>query len=70
MKRIKGIIFKHDNTEYFYTGMRSDLRGFLNLHQGGMNLMEYHGHWTTGKDLEEKFKYKIKESILVTDREC
>ena len=35
MKSIKGLIFRHDGTEYFYMGMRSSLRGFLNLHQGG-----------------------------------
>ena len=42
MKRIKGLIFCHDDTEYFYTGMHLDLRGFLNLNQVGMTMTEYH----------------------------
>ena len=49
MKGIKGITFIHDDTEYFYTGMRSALRGFLKLHQRGMNMMEYHECWTDRK---------------------
>ena len=31
MKGIKGLIFKHDNTEYFCTSMRLDIHVFLNL---------------------------------------
>ena len=41
MKGIKGLILWHDDTEYFYMGMRSSLRGFLNLHQGGVTVTEY-----------------------------
>ena len=46
VKGIKGLIFKHDVAEYFCTGMRSALRGFLDLHQGGMSVTEYHKWWT------------------------
>ena len=35
MKGIKGLVFRNNDTEFFYIGMRSALRGFLNLHQGG-----------------------------------
>ena len=36
MKGIKGLIFKHDYTEDFFTGMQLTLRVFLILHQGGI----------------------------------
>ena len=32
MKGIKGLVFRNNDTEFFYIGMRSALRGFLNLH--------------------------------------
>ena len=55
MKGVKGLIFLHNYTDYLYMGMRSDLHGFLNLHQGGMTVMEYHAWWTSKKDLAEEF---------------
>ena len=42
IKGIRGLIFKNYNMEYFYTGMRLALNGFLNLHQGGVTVTEYH----------------------------
>ena len=39
MKGIKGLVFQHNDTNYLYTGMRSYLRGFLNLHQEGMTVI-------------------------------
>ena len=51
VKGIKGLLFKHDNGEYCYTGIRSALRGFPNLHQGRMTVIEYHEQWTSGKRL-------------------
>ena len=51
MKGINGLIFKHENAEYFYTGMQLELRVFLDLNQGGITVMEYHVRWTTGKYL-------------------
>ena len=42
VKGIKGLIFKHDDAEYFYIRTRSALRGFLKLHQGGATMTEYH----------------------------
>ena len=53
MKGINGLIFKHDDTEYFYTVMQSALCRFLNIHQGGVTVTESHKHWTAGKDLKE-----------------
>ena len=55
MKGIKGLIFRNDDTKYLYMGMRSDLHGFLNLHQGGMTVTEYHTRWTTNNYLTEEF---------------
>ena len=43
VKGIKGLIFRHDDTKYFYMGMRLDLYGFLNLHQRGATMTEYYG---------------------------
>ena len=42
MKGIKGLNFRHGDTKNFYMGMRSDLRGFLNLYQRGVTVAEYH----------------------------
>ena len=70
MKGIKGIIFQNNDTDYFYTGMCSDLRGFLNLHQGGVTVTEYHERWTANKDMEEEFGYNIGESGQATNRKC
>ena len=69
MKGIKGLIFRHDDTDYFYMGMRSALCGFLNLHKGGIAMAEYHKCWTANKELADKFGHKIGESGRVTDRE-
>ena len=41
VKGIKGLIFKLDNTEYFYTGIWSALWRFLNLPQVGMAITGY-----------------------------
>ena len=70
VKGIKGLIFKHKNVNYLYTGIRSTLRGFLNLHQGVMLVTEYHNHWISGKELVNKFGYKVSKSDFATDREC
>ena len=70
MKGIKGLIFRYYDTGYFYMGMRLDLCGFLNLHQGGMTVPEYHEQWTANKELAEEFGYKFEESDQATDREC
>ena len=70
MKGIKGLIFKHDDAKYFYTGMRSALRGFLNLCQGGMLGTEYHKWWTSIKNIAEEFRYKIGNIDRATNREC
>ena len=70
MKGIKGLIFCHDDTEYFYTGMHLDLRGFLNLNQVGMTMTEYHWRWTANKELAEEFGYIIGESKRATNQEC
>ena len=51
MKVIEVLVFRHDDTKYFYMGMRSDLRGFLNLHQGGVTVTEYHERWTANEDM-------------------
>ena len=40
MKGITGLIFKIFDAKYFYTGMRSALRVFMNLHQGEMTVAE------------------------------
>ena len=40
MKGITGLIFKNVDAKYFYTGMRSALRVFMNLHQGEMTVAE------------------------------
>ena len=55
MKGIKGLIFKHYNAKYFYTGMRSELRDFLDLHQEGMLVTAYHKQLTSRKELAEDF---------------
>ena len=70
MKGIKGLIFKHDYTEYFFTGMRLTLRVFLNLHQGGILATEYHERWTAVKYLEEELGYMVRKSDPATDQEC
>ena len=46
------------------------LHGFLNLHQGGVTVTEYHKRWTAKKELAEEFGYKVGESGRATDREC
>ena len=70
MKGIKVLIFRHNDTKYFYMGMHSALCGFLNLHQGGMTVAEYHKRWTANKDLAEDFGYKVGESDRATNWEC
>ena len=70
VKGIKGLIFRHDDTKYFYMGMCSDLHGFLNLYQGGVTVTEYHNRWTAKKELTEDFGYKVGESDRATNREC
>ena len=70
MKGIKGLVFRHNDTKYFYMGIRSSLRGFLYLHQGGMTVTDYHERWTANKDLEEEFWYKVGERDRATHREC
>ena len=70
MKGIKSLILKHDGAKYLFTGMCSALRGFLNLHQGGMLVTEYQERWKSGKDLVEEFRYKVGERDHATDREC
>ena len=70
MKHIKGLIFKHDDADYFYTGMWSASRGFLNLRQGGMSVTEYHTRWSSGKELTEDFGYKVGESEHATGCAC
>ena len=62
MTVIKGLIFKQNDAEYFYTGMRSELRGFLNLHQGEMLATEYHIRWTARGNIAEEFGDKVGNS--------
>ena len=69
MKGIKVLIFRHDDTKYFYMGMHSDLHIFLDLHQGGMSVTEYHEQWTANKDLAEEYGYKVGESDGTTNQE-
>ena len=68
MKGITGLIFRHNRTKYFCMGIRSDLHELLNLHQGGMNVTEYHKRWTANKEMAEEFGYKVGESDRATDR--
>ena len=62
------MIFKHDNADYFHTGMPSAFREFLNLHQGGILVTEYHERWTAGKELAEEFRYKVGKIYCTTDQ--
>ena len=55
MKGIKRIIFKHNNTDYLYTGMWLKLSELPNLYQVGMTVIEYHKRCTVRKYLEEDF---------------
>ena len=68
MKGIKGLILRHENTEYLYMGIRSSLRGFLNLHQGGTTVTEYQYKWTANKELSDDFGHKVGESDRATDQ--
>ena len=70
MKGIKGLIFRNNDTKYFCMGMRSDLHGFLNLHQGGMTVTDYHKWRTAKKELAEEFRYKVGDINGATNREC
>ena len=70
MKGIKGLIFKHADADYLYTRMRSALRAFLNLQQGGIFVADYPEQWTTRKYITDEFGYKVVGSKPATKREC
>ena len=70
LKALKGLIFKHDETEYYYTSMRHAIRNFLNQRQYKHTVTKYYRNWRAGKELAEEFGYMVGESKTAMDREC
>ena len=70
LKALKGLIFKHEETEYYYTLMRHAIRNVLNQRQYKHTVTKYYRNWRAGKELAEEFGYMVGENETAMDREC